>query len=329
MGYTDEDGRWHFEYISNAELAMASLPGDPAQLAETFDASVWGEDRGRAVAEPLLVACRNGVFPDSLTLLRTCLYVQSRIVRVATQDEEAADEVGLLDRLAGRVRQRASEGQEEIEATVVSEHLTGGHAITSKVYDDPVRRQRRSLLARLMLQPTTALRHPIENQMSEVLAFLIDRDEAFARGFLVLCAGGTDTQLEDAVAGAKSIGARTQISLPAASPAGLPQRTTLFPDISIDGSDQAFQLLVEVKVDATLHTTVISGVVFEQPDAYVHAWRRLREPEPHGYDESAPLPAIGCPAAPRILGVEPLSPGKASPACSRANRPSRQPRSWP
>jgi hypothetical protein len=116
--------------------------------------------------------------------------------------------------------------------------------------------------------------------MSEVLAFMIDRNEAFARAFLVLCADGSDTQLEDAVVGAISIGARTQISLPAASPDGLPQRTTLFPDISIDGAGQAFQLLVEVKVDAALHTTVISGVAFEQPDAYIHAWRRLREPEP-------------------------------------------------
>jgi hypothetical protein len=164
MGYTDEDGRWHPEYITNAELAMVPLPGDAAQLAETFDADVWGKDRGDAVAEPLLGACRNGVFPDGLTLLRTCLHVQSRIVRVATQDDEAADEVALLDRLAARVRQRASEGTKEIEANFVAEHLTGGHAITSKVYDDPSRRPRRSLLAGLMLQPTTALRHPIETR---------------------------------------------------------------------------------------------------------------------------------------------------------------------
>jgi hypothetical protein len=281
MGYAGQDGRWHSEHVSNAELGTTSLPTDSGRLAETFDATIWGGDAGRAVAEPLLVACRDGVFPESLTLLRTCFHVQSRVVRVATQDGHAADDVALLDRLAAAVRQRATDGgSDEIEATVVAQRLTMGQAITTKVYEDPGSRRPRSLLAGLMLQATTALRHPIENQMSEVVAFLVDRDDAFARGFLALCAGGTDTQLEDAVAATKSIGARTQISLPAAGPAGMPQRTTLFPDISIDGSDQAFQVLVEVKVDAMPHTTVIAGESFEQPNAYVHAWRRLREPEP-------------------------------------------------
>ena len=278
MGYTDGKGRWHSEFLTNAELSDHALPADPAQLAETFDPTIWGEDAGRAAAERLLAS--SGPLPESLTLLRTCLHIQSRIVRVATQDDDALDEVALLNSLADAVRERVTAGPVDSEATVVARQLTGGQPIAAAIYEDPSSREPRSLLIGLVTQPTTALRHPLENQLSEIVAFLVDRDEAFARGLLDLCAGDLDTQLQDAVAGASAIGARTQISLPAPGPGGLPQRTTLFPDVSIEGSDQAFQVLLEVKVEAALHHTNIAGVVFEQPDAYAHAWRLLAEPGP-------------------------------------------------
>jgi len=260
-------------------MGVSQLPDDPADLAETFDASCWGDDGGRSVAAPLLDECAAGVFPESLTLLRTCLQVQSRLVRILTQDDDASDEVALRDHLADAVRERVELGLIDDDSIVVAHRLAAPHSpIAARVYEDPSGQASKSLLLGLMGQATSPSQQPVENQLSEVLAFLIDRSASFARGFLRLCDAGRDGDLRDAVAAATVIGARTRISLPAPGPDGLPQRTILFPDISIDGGDLAFQVLVEVKVDADLHRTTIAGRTLAQPDAYAHAWRFVDEP---------------------------------------------------
>jgi hypothetical protein len=281
VGYVDQNGNWHPKYLTNAELIAHPLPSDSAKLAETFDATCWGEDGGRVIAKPLLAACATGVLPESLTLLRTCLHIQSRIVRVRTQDDDAPDEVALLHWLAAAVRERVATDAIDQEAAVVAEQLTAPERpISSRIYEDPTTRPAKSLLLGLLSQAATTLQHPLENQLSEVLAFLIDRDQKFAGRFLSLCAGETDAQLLDAVTEAQSIGARTRISLPSPAPGGLPQRRTLFPDISIEGAGGAFQVFVEAKVDADLHRTTIDGISIQQPDAYAYAWRRINEPDP-------------------------------------------------
>ena len=242
----------------------------------TFDASWWGGDCGSAAATPLLERCRAGAaLPESLTLLRTCLHVQSRIVRVLTQDHAEPEEQALLERLADSVRQNATSGEIDNE-----EHVSRSEQpILARVYENPVGRPARSLLWGLMTQPAGVLQHPLENQLSEVIAFLIDRSPRFASGFLRLCDGDRDGALRVAVEGTEAVGARTRISLSAPAPEGLPKRATLFPDISIEGDDRSFQIFVEVKVDAEPHVTTIAGVELLQPDAYAAAWRQIYDVE--------------------------------------------------
>ena len=276
-----KDGPWLPAYLTNKELAGVELPVEAAVLAETFDATWWGGDGGQAVAEPLLDCCRaGGSVPESLTLARTCLHVQSRLVRVLTQDHDEPEEQSLLERLAGAVRLKAAAGDIDDEVAVIAEHVARPEQpILARVYEDPAGRSARSLLWGLMLQPASALQHPLENQLSEVLAFLLDNSAGFARGFLRLCDGDGDGALRVAVERAGSIGARTRISLPAPAPEGLPKRATLFPDISIEGNKRAFQVIVEVKVDAEPHVTTIAGTEFLQPDAYAAAWRQINDVE--------------------------------------------------
>ena len=265
----DDDGIWHSGLLRNSELAAADLRITAAELAETFDESVWGDDAGRSFTLPLLERCKDGEMPSSVTLVRACLYTQSRSVRLITQDYDAPEEVALLDRLAQAVRDRVALNDLDDEATVIARCLSlPDLPLTGSAYEDPAARPERSLLLGLMSQPTSLSQQPIENQLTEVVAFLLDRSDAFARGFVGL-GDARDGDLRDAVANAGQIGARTRISLPAPGPSGLPQRTTLFPDLSIDGSNLAFQVLVEAKVDAELHRTTMSGETFP-------AARRLR-----------------------------------------------------
>jgi hypothetical protein len=47
----------------------------------------------------------------------------------------------------------------------------------------------------------------------------------------------------------------------------------LYPDLSIAGSNRAFELLVEIKVGASIHAYELSGgSVLHQPDAYIRSW---------------------------------------------------------
>ncbi len=197
-----------------------------------------------------------------------------------TQDYAEPEEEALLELLAEAVRQKATNGDLDDEVAFVAGHLSQPEPpILARIYEDPGTRPPRSLLWGLMTQPASVLQHPLENQLSEVVAFLIDRSPRFARGLLRLCDGDRDGALRVAVERATIVRARTRISLPAPAPGGLPKRTTLFPDISIEGDDRTFQLFVEVKVDAEHHVTTIAGSNLLQPDAYAAAWRLIHDPE--------------------------------------------------
>ncbi len=225
------DVPWLPTHLTNAALANAELPTEAAVLAETFDATWWGDDCGRAAAEPLLERCRaGGPLPESLTLLRTCLHVQSRLVRVLTQDRADPEEEALLERLAEGVVQTATRGDVDDEVAVIAEHVSRPEQpILARVYEDPASRPARSLLWGLMTQPASVLQHPLENQLSEVVAFLIDRSPRFASGFLRLCDGDRDGALRVAIERAGVVGTRTRISLPAPSPKGFRSARPCFP----------------------------------------------------------------------------------------------------
>src|SRR3954465_2143481 len=102
------------------------------------------------------------------------------------------------------------------------------------LYQDPAQpRLRPSLVEDLLALPATTKHHPLENQSTAVLAWLADRSALFAPR-LVACFLGHP--VDKGIV----IGARTQI--PMEQPGG----GAVFPDLSLDGSNRAFQLLVEV-----------------------------------------------------------------------------------
>jgi hypothetical protein len=132
------------------------------------------------------------------------------------------------------------------------------------LYQDPAQpRLRPSLIEDLIALPATTKHHALENQSTAVLAWLADRSPAFARR-LVACFLGHNVK-PDVV-----IGARTQISMP--QPGG----GAVFPDLSIDGSGGAFQVLVEVKVWSDFHVyDHPTAGVLRQDVYYRRVWQEL------------------------------------------------------
>jgi hypothetical protein len=125
--------------------------------------------------------------------------------------------------------------------------------------DDP------GLIAALMRVPSTHRVRPEENQFSEALAWALRRAATLARDFALLFVAG-DTEAEQAVRSAAQIGVDTRITVRG------PSGKAIFPDLSLCGSDRSFQLLVEVKVDATFHEYDLpDGASVSQPVAYAHA----------------------------------------------------------
>ena len=122
------------------------------------------------------------------------------------------------------------------------------------------------LLADLLARPSKVDLLPLELQVTTVLAWLIDRSRPFALELLEAFVGSS-SGLHD-----HAIGARTLVTLPAMQPGG-----PLYPDVSVDVGDRALQLLIEVKVDASFHSHVLSDVTTRQPDTYVLVWRRAVE----------------------------------------------------
>jgi hypothetical protein len=75
---------------------------------------------------------------------------------------------------------------------------------------------------------------------------------------------------DEPAASSPLIGARTQLSLTR------PSGGTVFPDLSLDGAQRAFQVLVEVKVGSEfgVHRDVQGQLVLQQ-EAYRQTWAAL------------------------------------------------------
>lgn len=123
-----------------------------------------------------------------------------------------------------------------------------------------------------MRSPSTHLQQPVENQLSETVAWLLDRSDALARRFAT-CLVGDDDAAVAAIERAVAIGANSQVPLPPLPGTGSPR-----PDLAIVGSDRSFQVLVEVKVDASEHVYVIDGVPVAQTSVYIRSWRDATNP---------------------------------------------------
>lgn len=135
----------------------------------------------------------------------------------------------------------------------------------SRTYVDPAdpNRERPSLIAGLMKYPAAG-QHPLENQVSEALCWLIDRSHVLAEATVALFL--TQEQTTRALAAAdRCIGASTRISLDAPSGAKGPYR----PDLWIAGANGSFQLMIEVKVRAAEHWMQLpaEGVPAGVPDS--------------------------------------------------------------
>jgi hypothetical protein len=129
---------------------------------------------------------------------------------------------------------------------------------------------------RLERAPTTASVHPFENQVTEVLGFIIDHDHRFACDLVeLLWSAGTPERSFWPVEPA-SVGAFPGGTLPGAGLAPV-----LYPDLSICGAGPDFQVLVEVKVTADFHGYLDEqGATVLQPDAYARGWETVTDELP-------------------------------------------------
>jgi hypothetical protein len=124
-----------------------------------------------------------------------------------------------------------------------------------------------SLVGELARRPSTTKVVPQEDQLTIVLGWLCDRSELIARGVAGAFLKGDRAGLK-ALDATHSLRAQVQVALPALGRGG-PLRA----DLSISGSDQRLQLLVEVKLGSDFQAYPIARVkVVSQPDAYVAAW---------------------------------------------------------
>ena len=141
-----------------------------------------------------------------------------------------------------------------------------------------------------MQHATTRHKSSLENQASEALCWLIDRSPLLARATVELFL--TEDEAREVMGEAGSVvGASTRISL-RALPGG--SAHYYFPDVWVAGAKRSFQLMIEVKVDAELHTMEIDRatlrsecpsmplpdgdsprVTIVQNDAYRLAWSRV------------------------------------------------------
>jgi hypothetical protein len=138
-------------------------------------------------------------------------------------------------------------------------------------YIDPTSAEWRapSLVTGLMKTPATEKQTPLERQLTIVVAWLAHHSEQFARALLRRFFDGDGEGLAALTGDGLCIGARTWGTLRAVNGVtGL-----LFPDITITGSGRAFELIVEMKVDAGIHACgELTGEPLYQPDAYPYSW---------------------------------------------------------
>ena len=126
-----------------------------------------------------------------------------------------------------------------------------------------------SLVTGLMKTPATEKQTPLERQLTVVVAWLANNSERFARALTGRFFEGDNEALAAITGDELRIGARTWGTLrPVTGVTGY-----LYPDITITGSDRAFELIVEMKVDAGVHASGDLGrQTLYQPDAYAYSW---------------------------------------------------------
>jgi hypothetical protein len=126
-----------------------------------------------------------------------------------------------------------------------------------------------------MKNPSTEKQTPLERQLTVVVAWLAHHSDQFARALLRRFFDG-DTEALGAMSDELRLGARTWGMLRAVNGITGP----LYPDITISASNRAFELIIEMKVDADVHLSCeLEGRLLYQPDAYVYSWI-------HNYDAS-------------------------------------------
>lgn len=129
----------------------------------------------------------------------------------------------------------------------------------------------RNLLATMISASSrTSLR--LEDQLTEALAWILDRDQRLAVRVMGLFVAG-DAEATALVEQAERVGVSTQVRLPP-----LPDRpgSHLRPDLSLTLDDRELQLLVEVKAGADFNLyEVAGGTTIDQVTAYIAAWQSL------------------------------------------------------
>jgi hypothetical protein len=126
-----------------------------------------------------------------------------------------------------------------------------------------------NLITGLMRNPHTEFAHPLERQVTVVLAWLLHHSPSIARNltrkFLVDDHDALEQLERTSVLGARAWGTLR--------PLLQPKTGHLYPDLSIAGSERSLELLVEVKVDAEIHWWTTEDGLLYQPDAYIRSWR--------------------------------------------------------
>src|SRR3954468_24009887 len=124
-----------------------------------------------------------------------------------------------------------------------------------------------NLITGLMKNPETEFVHPLERQVTIVLAWLLHHSPLFATALLRRFFARDEEALA-ALENAPTLGARPWGTL-----RPLPGTGHLYPDISVAGAGQSFELLIEAKVDASIHAWQMPAGPLYQPDAYIRSWR--------------------------------------------------------
>lgn len=141
------------------------------------------------------------------------------------------------------------------------------------VYADPRNRERINLLAALRSHASSHAVVPAENQLTTVLAWLLDREQDLAHALLG-AATRDDHEAQDALARANVVGVRTMVPLPRDA------RPPLYADLSFETEDRGLQVLIEAKLNAPFHVVEVAGISYAQPDAYLMTWAAMsRESE--------------------------------------------------
>lgn len=139
-------------------------------------------------------------------------------------------------------------------------------------YADPSSSEWRgvNLVRDLMKCPATTSQHPPERQATVVVAWLLDRSRVFAETLLRTAFEGDTEVLSILASNPEQIGAQTWRTL-----RPLPQTGALFPDLSIVTSGRQLEVMIEVKIDASVHDCSLDpDVTLWQPDAYWASWHQ-------------------------------------------------------